>query len=49
MNEDQLGAMWRDVVDFPTARILQVTLDGSIQTTEREERGQGKSSLGKIC
>ena len=46
-NEDYLGDMWRDVVDFTPARILQLYLQGETQTTQIEERGQGQYSLEK--
>ena len=37
MNEEQLGIMWRDVVASPPYRILQVGLEGNLQTKGREE------------
>ena len=35
MDEEQLGIMWSDVVDITTDRILQVGLEGTLQTKGR--------------
>ena len=46
MNEHNLISMWRDVVDSPPERILQVDLEGALQSKIRKDTGGVQEGLG---
>ena len=47
MNKEQLGSMWRDIVDSINDMILQVGLEGDLNTNGREDMRGTQDGLGR--